>query len=388
MLSIEVTLAIAGIILVAVVATAVAVVVKAPQRARKIATLYDAWASELGLPELTDDPKLNQKAIEKFVKVIWNKAIPEELDIKFELSDLKHETLIEFTKMANELLQPKKSPFELIYDFNDAEEGYITLKSVPAKSQQYDEHATVEYITNVAKKHLELPEFFSIEVTEDAVLNSEKGVYSFIISDKSVTELDETSITKALQDFSEAFRDVWVSQRLSENAILFRKQTPEDLIVKEEAKEINPFEAKLEAKRKAQEEAEALARAKEEERRAIWAAAEAKRREEELKAKEEAIKRGELSEWATNPLALIASEIELASDKFDILDFDDEAEIFKADGIGSPTVFCIYSQAIIDEEDSRVAAFTKHIKEAVEEKIGGQWTFDYDVSSVTFKRLV
>lgn len=388
-ITLQAALVVIAVVIALIAGVAIYIVVSAPKRAKKTAILYSEWTDKLELPPLTKNAALNSKAIERFFKLIWPKKYPEELDVKQELEGLTQTLALEFTAAANESLQPKKSPVIFIYDIDDANSGFLRLFSIPKDSREYRLFNLTQGLLLLIKHAYPIAEFAHIDLADTVDPNNVAELENFILTGSGFPTHDSSAGEKVLQLLGDRFEGVWLASEVAEDAILFRRQTDEDLQEDQEIPvEVNPFKARLEAKRVAEAEKDAQTAAATTARETAWREAEVSRKANEVAARDAAIAAGAVSKYVANPVSFLAAEVEIAADAADILTFDDEPEILKSDGIGSPILFCVYSDEILEEADPRVKQFSDILTASLAKNLGGNWSVEFADASLTFRRGV
>lgn len=368
---------------------AIYTVVLAPKKAKKAALLYADWQEKLGLPALTNNANLNSQAIEKFFKLVWPKKWPEELDVRKDISGLTQATALEFTAAANEIIQPPKSPVQFIYDMDDASNASLRLFSVPKDSRHLHLFNFVQEILTLLRSSAPFAEFAHIELADSVDPTDKAGLPSFILAGSGFPSEDADAGARALELLEGEFGGTWLAEVVANDAILFRRQTEEDLA--EEAAlpvETNPFKKRLEEKRQAEAEAAELAKAEEKAYEEAWLAAEETRKEEERSKLLAAVESGKVSRFAANPGQFLAAEIEIAVDGSDLLSIDEEVEIFASDGIGLPILFSVYSDELLEEDDPRFQKFNELMLASLQKNLGGIWGAEAAEGSITFRRQI
>lgn len=376
-----------GVIIAILAGIAIYIAVNAPKKSQKTAVLYNEWAERLELPGLTKNASLNSKAIDKFFKLIWPKKFPEELDVRQELDHLTQETALTFTEAANEALQPKKSPFAFIYDVDDANTGFIRLFSVLKTGREYRLFHLSQDILALIRETFPIAEFAHIDLADDVDTANVADLQNFILGDSNFPTNDVEVGTKALDLLHEKFGGVWLVSEVAENTLIFRRQTEEDL---QEDKaipvEANPFKAQIEAKKLAEEQKAAAEAEAARVRDNAWHEAEEERKAQAIATRNAAIASGAVSKYINDPLQFLASEVEIAADASELLTLDDEPEVIKSDGNGSPILFCVYSNEIIDSNDPRVVKFSETLINSLTQNLSGVWTVEFADVSLTFRK--
>lgn len=376
-----------GVVIAVIAAVLIYIVLNAPKKAKKTAVLYDEWSERLGLPALTKNATLNSKAIEKFFKLVWPKKFPEELDVRQEIPNLTQETALAFTLEATEALQPKKSPYIFIYDIDDASSGFLRLFSTERGGRQEQLFFLGQKLLKLIKAAAPITEFAHVELADNVDPTNKEDLESFILTGSDFPIHDEDIYTKILKLLSDEYSGVWLAGQMTDDAILFRRQTEEDLNEEREIPvETNPFKVRLEAKREAEAAQAAEHEAAERAREAAWRQAEEDRRVAEVSARDAAIAAGAVSKYVANPLQFLASELEVAADASELFVLDDEPEILKTDGIGSPILFCVYSNELLIEDDPKVQEFNRVLIASLDKNLGGDWGVEFADASLSFRR--
>jgi hypothetical protein len=379
--------AVIGVLLILVIGTAIYIFINAPKKAKKTAILYDEWTEQLQLPKLTNNADLNSKAIDKFFKLVWPNKFPEELDVRQELSNLTQKLALDFTKAANEELQPKGSPMAFIYDVEDASSGFLRLVSVPIDSREHSLFQLSQGLLLLMREAYPIAEFSHIDLADDVDPENMAELQSFIVTGSGFPTRDSVAGAKVLDTLTAHFDGVWLASQVGKDAILFRRQTDEDLLQDRSIPvESNPFQARIAAKRKAEAEQAARDAVTAAAREAAWRKAEETRKANEVAARDAAIAAGTVSKHVTNPLPFLAAEIEIAADAAELLSLRDAPEILKSDGIGAPIMFAVYSEEVLHEEDARVQNFAKLLNASLATNLGGDWRLEFSETTLTFRR--
>jgi len=376
-----------GVLIAAAALTVIYIVINGPKKAKKTAVLYNEWTERLELPPLTNNAALNSKAIEKFFKLIWPKKIPEELDVRQELSGLTQELALDFTAAANEALQPKKSTMKFIYDVDDAASGFIRLFAVEEDGREFKLFELTQNLLLLIKAAYPIAEFAHIDLADDVDPDQVAELQNFILGGSGLPTNDPVAGAQILSQLTERFSGVWLAIEVADDTILFRRQTDDDLIEEQAIPvEVNPFKARLEAKHQAEAEAAAQAEAEAAARDAAWRNAEATRKANEEAARDAAIAAGTVSKYVANPVPFLAAEVEIAADEAELFTLDDEPEVLKSDGIGAPILFCVYSDELLEQDDTRVEKFSELMIASLVKNLGGAWEVEFAEASLTFRK--
>ena len=376
-----------GLVIAVIAGVAIYIAVNAPKKAQKTATLYNEWSERLMLPSLTKNASLNSQAIQKFFKIIWPKKFPEALNIRQEITNLTQNTALEFASAANTALQPKKSPFVFIYDVDDAKTGYLRLTSVLKTGKEFKLFQLSQSILLLVKEVSPIAEFSHIDLADDVNPDNVSDLQNFILRDSTFSTYDAEAGSRILRLLRDKFGGVWLVSEVADDTLLFRRQTEDDVLIKKEIPvESNPFKAKIEAKRISEESEAAKALQDAQVREQSWHDAEEKRKGLEIQARNAAIDAGDVSKYVNDPFQFLASAVEIAADEAGLLTLDDEPEIVKSDGIGSPILFCVYSDEVLYRNDPKVKSFSDAIINSLSQNLGGLWTVEFADASLTFRR--
>ncbi len=390
-MTLEMLLAIAAVIALAVIATVIYIMRVGGKPTRNAAVFYQELSERFDtIPPLSDaknSAKTNAKTLSDNLKLLWNKKELDEIDLKPELSGLTQADALDFVTSADELFL-EKTDRAFIYDIHDAREGTLRLFSVEKNSEAYQVFVLGQAIVRLLKEKLTIEEFPDIELPEEAASESLLNLESFVIANSGVA-VDPEELYSVTATLSAKFGDDWNVYLISEDVLKFERALPEEEapVVQAKPADLSPFAAQKEAKKQAAEEAAAALLAAEVARKFRWEQAEEEKKQNALRARQEAIASGQISTLAEKPQSFLSQAIEIAADKADLLSIDEEVEIRKFDRIGTPTLFTVYSSELIEVNETPFIEFTDSLIASLKDNFGGEWAYEVDnepASSISF----
>lgn len=364
------------VVIIFVVLLAILYIFKAADKStKKSAQFYQDIAGRFGLEELSGGRRSGEKNLKLLkgnLKILWNKKILEEIEIKPELEGLTQEDALSLTSEAQDLFLAK-SHRGFLYDIQDARDGNLRLFTAEKDSDEYLSFTYSQAIVSLMKTVARLREFPYIEFPEETDLSAIQNIESFVIASSGIN-LENDDLRNIAEILDEKFGELWKYYYVSEDALKFEKVDPETVEeVVEEVPVSSPFLEQKEAKRIAKEEAERAAAEAEAVRLARWKKAEAEKKARAARELQKAIEDGRISEKAANPGNFLLQSVKEAAQFAGLTSLKKDIEIVRSDNIGIPTSFVVYSNELLSSNDERFHNFVKTLRKSLNENLGSGW---------------
>lgn len=358
------------------------------------AQLYDDWTEKFNLPPLLLEGKNvaleNTKIIQKYLKIVYDKGEIDEIDLRWDIENLKQDDALAYANEATEYFLEKKykGTKGFIYDTIDAREGNLRLFPLDKDSNQYKRFVLTQALLKMLREHsATLAEIPEIRVQDDAADVGLKNI-QYILLSRSNLHANSSAMPDIVNTLSEKLGDSWEIEVISEDTLRFVRTIPEDELPEIEI--ASPFAKQEEAKRQADEEEAFERRQTEIQRRKLWESREKTEKEEMLEERDRAIAAGEISELVREPKLFLARAMQVASEESGITTIKDEPGIMRTDAIGRPTAFSIFSRAPLNDEDTWFDIYVESLTASLESNLTGTWEaqLSNDSTSVQFTRVV